>query len=44
MVLQIKNRLSADEKYAFIGRYTNEETFVSPVLGKKLVQVSTILV
>lgn len=29
-----------DEKYAFIGRYTNEEAFVSPILGQKSVRVS----
>lgn len=31
------------EKYAFVGRYTSDEAFISPSLGQKSVQVSTIL-
>ncbi|MCL4253195.1 MAG: Uma2 family endonuclease [Anaerolineae bacterium] len=31
-----------DEKYAFIGRYTSEESFVSPILGQKSVRVGEI--
>jgi len=32
-----------DEKYAFVGRYTSDEAFISPILGQKLVNANTIL-